>query len=239
MTACSPRAGASHSNRTAHCGQHVATGGRGPLRAAADEASVASLRACSSSSQVAHHQQQQQQLQQQGDVKMMELIGRGGFGNVYKGLWRGRLVAVKVRWSSGCSSVISLPSALARHRASCVCPTPPSRLQYRTLHCEAAAAWKRRAATSARSLALRAASAAAGARARRRVPGMRRQRRAGQPHGHQGRGRRERRTGKVPGATLYACASLGASLAPRSRPPAARSLAALLRGAARRFACAQ
>lgn len=30
------------------------------------------------------------------DLKMMEVIGRGGFGSVYKAFWRGKLVAVKV-----------------------------------------------------------------------------------------------------------------------------------------------
>lgn len=30
------------------------------------------------------------------DVKMVEIIGRGGFGSVYKALWRGEICAVKV-----------------------------------------------------------------------------------------------------------------------------------------------
>ena len=38
------------------------------------------------------------------DIKMLEVIGRGGFGSVYKAFWRGMVVAVKVgegRGSSG------------------------------------------------------------------------------------------------------------------------------------------
>lgn len=30
------------------------------------------------------------------DIKMLEIIGRGGFGTVYKAFWKGQLVAVKV-----------------------------------------------------------------------------------------------------------------------------------------------
>ena len=30
------------------------------------------------------------------DIKMMEIIGRGGFGSVFKAFWRGKICAVKV-----------------------------------------------------------------------------------------------------------------------------------------------
>ena len=42
-------------------------------------------------------QQQQQAGSTSSDVKMMEIIGRGGFGSVYKAFWRGKICAVKVR----------------------------------------------------------------------------------------------------------------------------------------------
>jgi hypothetical protein len=48
-----------------------------------------------------HLQQLQQQQHVAPDLKMMEIIGCGGFGAVYKGFWRGMVVAVKVGGPAG------------------------------------------------------------------------------------------------------------------------------------------
>ena len=70
-----------------------------------------SLRASSREQPAVYHgemeeQFRQQQQQQAGstssDVKMMEIIGRGGFGSVYKAFWRGKICAVKVRARMQC-----------------------------------------------------------------------------------------------------------------------------------------
>lgn len=51
------------------------------------------------------------------DIKMMEVIGRGGFGSVYKAFWKGRTVAVKVGGSARCA--VFPHSAAIRWQAAC------------------------------------------------------------------------------------------------------------------------